>query len=516
MQELIAQVFSYIWGIWRFRWLAMIVAWVIALGGWLFVQQMPESFVGTARIYVDSNNLLRPLLQGLAIQPNVSQRIAMMSRTLLSRPNLEKVMRMTDLDLQAQTDREKENMLDDLRERVVLLGDKTNESLYSVEVKDADRGTAKRITQALITVFIEGGLSQKRQDSSGAQDFLDGQIAEYEARMAEAEGRLAAFKQRYVGELPGQSGGYYERLEEAKQQLSQAQLQLREMENRRAELQRQVDSEEPMAVFSDMQASSSPTEMRIQALNAQMDALLSKYTDLHPEVRQIKALISDLEAEKAAELEAAQVAMADGTSGGYSGLSESPVYQGMRSMLAGTDAQVAELQVRVAEYEKRSAELGKKVDNIPLIETELKQLDRDYQVIASQHQELLQRREAAKLSQDVEQTASDVTFRVVDPPFVPATPSEPNKLLLNSLVLLLALGAGAAMALLASLIKPVVVDQQSIVKLTGLPLLGSVTLIPTAEQKKSDAIGLVAYSSLAAVLIVAFVGVNIGKVLTLS
>ena len=69
MQELIAQVFSYIWGIWRFRWLAMITAWVIALGGWLFVQQMPEAYVGTARIFVDSNNLLRPLLQGLAIQP---------------------------------------------------------------------------------------------------------------------------------------------------------------------------------------------------------------------------------------------------------------------------------------------------------------------------------------------------------------------------------------------------------------------------------------------------------------
>jgi protein tyrosine kinase modulator len=513
MQEVIAQVFSYIWGVWRFRWLALVVAWVIALGGWLFVQQMPESYVGTARIYVDSNNLLRPLLQGLAIQPNVSQRIAMMSRTLISRPNLEKVMRMTDLDLQVQTDREKEEMLTALRENITLGGERSNDSLYRIRVKDADRDTAKRITQALITVFIEGGLSDKRQDSSGAQGFLDQQIAEYQGRMAEAENRLAAFKQRYVGALPGQSGGYYARLEQAKQQLSATQLQLREMENRRRELQRQIDGEEPVFLSSGLGASSSPLDIRIQALSAQMDTLLAKYTERHPEVRQIRALIADLEAEKLAEFEAVK---ADDFSGAYAGLSSSPVYQGMRSMLAETEAAVAELTVRVKEYEKRVTELNERVNNIPLIETELKQLDRDYQVIAGQHQELLQRREAAKLSQDVEQTASDVTFRVVDPPFVPSKPGEPNKLLLNSMVLLVALGAGAAVALLVSLIKPVIVDQQSIVRLTGLPLLGSVTLIPTPQQKKSDAIGLVVFSSLAAVLIVAFVGINIGEVLALS
>jgi protein tyrosine kinase modulator len=513
MQEVIAQIFSYIWGIWRFRWLALVVTWVIALGGWLFVQQMPESYVGKARIYVDSNNLLRPLLQGLAIQPNVSQRIAMMSRTLLSRPNLEKVMRMTDLDLQVQTDREKEEMLTDLRKNILLAGDRSNESLYSIQVKDADRDTAKRITQALITVFIESSLSDKRQDSSGAQNFLDEQIAEYEVRLAESEGRLAAFKQRYVGTLPGEAGGYYARLDQAKQQLSAAQLQLREMENRRAELQRQIDGEEPVFLSSGMGAASSPLDMRIQALNGQMDALLAKYTERHPEVRQIRALIADLEAEKFAELTSARE---NNYSGAYAGLTSSPVYQGMRSMLAESEAQVAELRVRVKEYEKRVTELKDRVNNIPLIETELKQLDRDYRVISGQHQELLERREAAKLSQDVEQTASDVSFRVVDPPFVPSKPGEPNKLLLNSLVLILSLGAGAALALLISLIKPVIVDQQSTVKLTGLPLLGSVTLIPTAEQKRRETIGLVVYSSLAAVLVVAFVGINIGQVLALA
>ncbi|MEZ5504090.1 MAG: hypothetical protein R3E50_16075 [Halioglobus sp.] len=322
MQEAIAQILSYVWGIWRFRWLALVIVWVVALGGWLFVQQMPEAYVGSARVYVDSNNVLRPLLQGLAIQPNVSQRIAMMSRTLLSRPNLEKVMRMTDLDLEVQTDREKEELLTDLRDSIRLGADRENDSLYTIQVTDANRETAKRITQALITVFIEGGLSGKREDSAGAQDFLDEQITEYETRLAEAEARLAAFKQRYVGALPGEGGGYYERLDEAKQALEQAKLQLSETQNRRSELQRQGEGEEPVFLSSGLTASNSPLEARIQALQSQVDLLLAKYTDRHPEVRQMRALIADLEAEKQAELDAARES---DFSGAYSGLSNSPV-----------------------------------------------------------------------------------------------------------------------------------------------------------------------------------------------
>ena len=100
MQEILAQVFSYLWGVWRHRWLALAIAWVVAIAGWLWVWSMPESYVARARVYVDTNTVLRPLLAGLAIQPDHENRIGLLSRTLLSRPNLEKLMRMTDLDLQ--------------------------------------------------------------------------------------------------------------------------------------------------------------------------------------------------------------------------------------------------------------------------------------------------------------------------------------------------------------------------------------------------------------------------------
>ena len=515
MQETLAQIFIYVWGVWRHRWLALLVAWLVSIGGWLWVWQMPEAYVASARVYVDTNSVLRPLLRGLTIQPNINQRIVMMSQTLLSRPNLEKLMRMTDLDLTVNTDAERNALLSELASSISLTGERGNSSLYSISVRDQDRDTAKRVAQSLITVFIESSLSGKREDSSGAQDFLDTQILEYEQRLIDAENRLAHFKQENVDVLPGSSGDYYSRLQASRQDLSKARLQLSEMENRRRELQRQLDGEDPVFISSSVAGTGnmSPLDMRIQSLRINLDQLLSRYTDKHPEVRQIRGLIDELEAEKATEYGRVRE---DAASGGFTGLSNSPVYQGMRSMLAETEASVAELRVRVAEYERRSDDLNAKVNNIPEIEAELKQLDRDYNVISSQHRELLERREAARLGQDVEQNASDVMFRVIDPPFVPLKPSEPNKPLLNGAALLIGLAAGIGAGLLVSLINPVVADPRTLVKVTGLPLLGLVTVKPQPEEKRREMVGLLVYASLGACLLVVYVGVSVGQNLLFS
>ena len=180
-------------------------------------------------------------------------------------------------------------------------------------------------------------------------------------------------------------------------------------------------------------------------------------------------------------------------------------------MMAGTEANVAELEVRVAEYDRRVTDLENKVNDIPEIEAELKQLDRDYNVIAAQHQELLERRESARLSEDVEQNASDVTFRVIDPPFVPLKPSEPNKTLLNGVVLLFGLAAGVGVALLISLIHPVISDARTLVGITGLPLLGTVTMNLLPEQKRKEKIGLLTFSALSTFLLIVYVGMSLGQ-----
>jgi polysaccharide chain length determinant protein (PEP-CTERM system associated) len=508
MQELIAQIFGYLLGIWRFRWLALFVAWGIALAGWGFVAQMPDKYRASARVHVDTNSVLRPLLQGLAIQPNIDQRVALMSKTLLTRPNIEKLMRMADLDISVKTDAQKEQMINGLAGSIEIAGDRQNPSLYSIAYSHGDSAVAKRVVQSLITVFIESTLGGSRQDSSGAQSFLDQQIADYEKRLRDAEARLADFKQRYAGILPGESGGYYARLGTARQELNNAKLQLREMENRRADLQRQLQNpDDPMFMMDWSSDVTSPLDMRIQALTAKLDDLLTKYTELHPEVVQIRKMIAELEAERQQQLE---TAMAEGPIGSP-GLSENPVYQQMRSLLSEADASVAEFRVRVQEHEQRVKELEDKVNSIPQIEAELTQLNRDYDVVRGQHSALLQRRESARMSEDVEQTAGNVVFRVIDPPFVPARPDEPNKLLLNSAVLLIAIGGALGVGLLLSMLRPVIVDRRSLGELVGLPVLGTVTQIRTATQRRRAFVNRMVLSVASVALLVVFGGINVAQ-----
>jgi hypothetical protein len=183
----------------------------------------------------------------------------------------------------------------------------------------------------------------------------------------------------------------------------------------------------------------------------------------------------------------------------------------MRSMLGETEANVAELRVRVAEYQRRVTDLEGKVNSIPEIEAQFKQLDRDYGVIARQHQTLLQRRESAHISEDMEQTASGVVFRVIDPPFVPSKPNEPNKVMLNGGVLVMALGAGAGVALLLFLLSPVIGDPQNLVNVTGLPLLGAITLHQQPEQRRAELYGLIAFVTLTGGLLLTYFGLSLGQ-----
>jgi polysaccharide chain length determinant protein (PEP-CTERM system associated) len=477
---------------------------IIALAGWAFVWQMPESYVASARVHVDTNSVLRPLMRGLAITPNVNQRITLMSRTLLSRPNMETLARMTDLDLQVTSDADKERLIQRLQSAVRLGAVRGNSSLYNIRVTDPDRDTAKRIAQSLITIFIENSLNDKREDSSDAQTFLEKQIAQSEARLIEAENRLALFKQKNVDVLPGEQGDYYSRLQSLRGELSRAQLQLKELLNRRDELRRQLQGEEPVFIGGSSSVSgSTPLDARIQSMVGQRDQLLARYTDKHPEVRQLNRLIDELMTER----EEALAAMPPTEFGGSAAFGGSPVYQGMRTMLAETEAQIAELKVRVTEYQDRVDVLTEKVNAIPEVEAQLKQLNRDYSVLSRQHQEMLERRESARLGGDVESSAGDVSFRVIDPPFVPLKPSEPDKLILNVGVLVFALGGGVAVALLMSLLNPLVSDARVLAYSTGMPLLGSVTFAKSQEQRRRERWRLVGFTACAACLLMAFGGV---------
>ncbi len=485
MQEILVQIYSYLRGIWKRRWPMLLMAWFICVVGWMFVLKMPDQYISTAKVYVDTQSVLQPLLRGIAVQSNVTQQVELMTRTLFTRPNLEKVARMTDLDLNVTTDHEMDALLTSLSDRVSLSGG-ARQNIYTLSFEDSDPELAKKVVQSFLTIFVESSLGSTRKDGDVAQKFIHEQIKEYEARLVEAEDRLKEFKQRNVGLMPGEGGDYFSKLKSAQTEFVVNQDRLAEVLKRRDELRRQMLGEEPTFglapsanIFNGGLAH--PLDGRIAEMEQRRDELLLKYTEKHPDVISLLDTMERLRQERQKDLDEAMETMPEVAN--TPPLQQNPVYQQLKISLGQTEAEIASLTQRVDKARMAVEQLDKLVDTIPAVEAEMQRLNRDYNIIKANYEQLLGRRESARVAQEAEATGDSVQFKVIEPPRVPLDPSGPNRPLFLSVVLVVAMGAGVAMAFFMSQIKQTFDNRISLRDATQLPVLGSIAMEWSPAQR---------------------------------
>lgn len=508
MHEVMNQILAHARAMWRYRWLALAVAWAVSIAGWIHVAQLPDEYRASARVHIDTDSILRPLLRGLAVEANISQRIQLMTRTVLSQPNMEKLARMTDMHLQAASPEALERTIDRMRRRISISSEVRQPNLFTIAYTDPDPKQAHQVVQALLTILMESTLGESRQDSDTARRFLQDQIGEYERRLVEAEERLAEFRRDNVGMLPGDRGSYYQRLQAIENQIEETRLQLREAENRRRELDRQLSRERPStqaAVGGSIWDSPTRVDSRIEALQSNLDEMLLRYTENHPDVIAMRKTLEDLEKERERELALRMEALKDFQIGGDVG--GNPVAQQIRMAISNIDAEIASLEVRLAEFESQQQGLRARVDTIPKIEAEMQRLDRDYNVNRAQYEELLRRRESAELSIVAEDQGEQVQFRIIDPARLPRSPSGPDRPMLYSASLLASFGVGLGLAFLLAQLRPVFADRRTLNTITGYPVLGTVSWIRDSAQRARARLELAGFGATSLALLLCYGGV---------
>jgi len=504
MEDILRQVLVILRATWKHRRLGMLVAWVVGAIAAGVILRIPDRYEASARIFVDTQSILKPLMSGLAVQPNIEQQVMMLSRTLISRPNVEKLVRMADLDLNIKGKTEQDALVDGLM-KTLSIQSVGRDNLYSLSYRDTDPGKAQRVVQALVSIFVESSLGDKRQDSDSARKFIEEQIRNYEKKLQDAEGRLKDFKLRNIELQASEGRSSVDQLSALSNELNGSRLALREAENSRDAMRRQIIGEEPVLLpessGTDSSVSLPEIDGRIDSQKRNLDNLLQRYTEQHPDVVGARRLIKDLEDQKRQEL-IARKKFAAANPG--SSVSNNPVYQQLKVSLAEAEANVASLQARVAEYEARYKRTTNLIKTQPQLEAEFTQLNRDYDIHKKNYEQLVTRRESAELSGDLEATGSVADFRLIDPPRASSTPVAPNRLLLLPVGLLIALAAGLFSAFAASQIRPVFFDGKTLRDETGLPLLGTVSLIPNEARRIKELSSLRRFLIATASLVIAY------------
>ena len=339
MDLLIAQLLALAKRMWKYRWSGVIVAWLAGIAGTLTVSLIPDSYEASARIYVDTQSILKPLMSGLAMQPNVEQQVMILSRTLISRPNVEKLVRMADLDLKNQSKVQQDALIERVMKSLSIQST-ARDNLYTLAYRDADPESAKRVVQSFVSIFVESSLGSSRKDQVAATSFINEQIKNYEAKLNEAEARVKDFRLRNIQTMAPDGRDVASRLGEMSGQLERARLEYREAVNARDAAKLQLDGERSRASStmqsllqeSSLTVATPEFDVRLEAQRRNLDALLQRYTEQHPDIVSARKTIKDLEAQKTKEQqELRKVAMAApvGNSNTPEALEASPLAPGV-------------------------------------------------------------------------------------------------------------------------------------------------------------------------------------------
>jgi len=492
MHELADQFLSHLRASWHYRWFAVGLAWILAVSGWFHVYRMPDRFEASARVWVDTQSVIKQFMSGITTQPNVSHMVGSISRTLISRPNMEKVIRLADLEIGLNTPQERDQLITRLTRELTVQS--PGGDLYLTAFSDTDSERAKRVVQSLLTIFEEGSRSGQEKDSEAARRFLDEEIKNSKEKLDAAEKVVIDFKRRQTLMSGGRD---YTRVIEAQAALNEATLELKIAEAGRDAIKKNLtDETEIPSLLGDksVDGGGSPeSNARILALEEKLNGLRFNYTEQHPDIVAIVRTIAQLKEQQKAEAQLRRPAPSEQqrAEAQSRNLSRSVAQQAPANLsLVTAEASVAAVKIRVDELRKRYEELKAAANAAPQMDLEYTHIARDYDMVRNQHATLLARRETARISNEMETRTSVTEFRVVDPPRV--VRKGPNRPILNSIVLLVALGGGIGLAFVLSQIRPTFNDERRLRELSGIQVLGTIVMEWTDRQRARRTRGLVA------------------------
>jgi polysaccharide chain length determinant protein (PEP-CTERM system associated) len=382
-----------------------VVAVALVLGaGW------PKTYTSSATIIVEEKNIIQPLMQGAAVPTEVMDNAKIAREIIYSRKVLNKVLEdggWLEADASAA---EREDLIARLKRQTTVSTLGTN--LIKIEYKDSDAERAFKTAKKYTEVFIAESVGTKIRESRSAFNFIDAQVKEYQAKLQSAEDKIKQFRAAGLDARPPRDPN--RRGESLQMRLEQTRMELQEAETKRDSLERQLAKEMAAAVTYTRERE---YRDRLTAAQAQLATLRVNYQDTYPDIVRLKKEVEELQQLIATErkLHPGQTAMSEASAG--------VLNQQMKEEINRTNTLIDTLTARVAETERfinAENENTKRYGG-----TTLAELMRSYEVNQNIMDDLLKRRENARVSMNLDREKQGLSLRINDEAALPTQPSGP-------------------------------------------------------------------------------------------
>ncbi|PNU19958.1 chain length-determining protein [Geothermobacter hydrogeniphilus] len=428
---------------------------------------LPRKYEADSTVFIEKS-VINNLVKGLAITPDMDDRIRVLKYALLSRGLITRVLKDLDMDTLHPDVEDFQELVSNLQGRTKI--EVKGKDLFTVSLVDRNPKFAQQYVNRLVSAYVEENLSGKREETYGANRFLQDQLTHFKKKLDTAEDAIIAFRKKQGIFLSQDEAGSLADLKDYQKQIEQIGIQLNTLKARKTKLGGQMRSLEPtIAVFSEKQR-----DDRISFLEARLQQLLLTYTENYPDVVRLKAEMEDLKARNANGVASKPVKSEMMVS--------NPVYQDVQQKMLAIEAEIGALTSHRKSLRKIIADRKAALQNVPVSRKKLAVLTQERDSYRKIYQELLLRLGQAEVSKQMEIGDKATTFRIVDPAYLPTRPIFPNRIKMIFLAVCAAIGVGAGLVILLESLKGAVRSADELT-LAGLSIIGVIPVIVDSESQ---------------------------------
>jgi polysaccharide chain length determinant protein (PEP-CTERM system associated) len=440
MEQFLGLISIHLTAAWRLKWYALGAAWVVCGLGWIGLESIPDTYETSARLFIDSDSVLYPLLKGIAVDTGPTSQLQVLQKEMLSHKIIDRLITAVFPTMPASPDPDREGLVRRLTTDIMVTSQERN--LFAVTYRNRDPIVARDVVKNLVAIFLEAQSGTARAQMDDAQQFLHQQIDTYGQQLTAAENRRAEYLAMHTDVLQGE-GNFAAHLASARAALETAQNERADTQIKLHTLQQQIVPIPRLLSVDAMPSAlgAQPTALqRLSEAEQNLAKLRLRFTEAYPDVVAAEKLVATLRTEAANTPDPTNAADPHLLGRGIS----NPVYEQVRLRIVELETTSASLDIKIDNAKANVEHLEKLAREAPGIEAEYKRLDRDYTVLKSNHDELLSRLESARIAAAADASADNRRLQVIDPPRIGELPVAPKRLLLISAVLCVGLSAGVA------------------------------------------------------------------------